>query len=94
MSYLLSLSSRLKKNPPPAPAAAPVPVIQTVAVPVVESFLSVSESVEVAPLSTFEADPELAVEIPIVEEETIEEPSEEQCASPLAPASIASSHTE
>lgn len=93
MSYLLSLSSRLKKNPVTvasvvlAPVAAPTPAPE---IQIVESFLSVSESVEVAPPSTSEVDPELAAEIPIVEETVseipvveelpTEESSEEQCA--------------
>ncbi len=49
MSYLLSLSSRLKAPAPVAPAPAPAPEPQTVTIPVVEPdlFLSVSESVEV-----------------------------------------------
>jgi hypothetical protein len=36
MSYLLTLSSRLKKNPAPAPAPAPAPVEAVVELPVVE----------------------------------------------------------
>jgi hypothetical protein len=90
MSYLLSLTSRIKKTqaPPPAPAPAPAPEPQIVEV----AFLSVSESVEVVQPSTSEVEtvaPELAVE-----ETPTEAPSEEQCASPPAPASTASSHTE
>lgn len=96
MSYLLNLSSRLKAakatlpTPVPAPAPAPEPVaaVAVVEVPVVapEPFLSVSESVEPAPQSTSLVD--------LVEEAVTEAPSEEQYASPPAPASTASSHTE
>ena len=93
MSSLLKLSSRLKAPtqmpalaPAPAPAPAPEPVA-VVEVPTVkpEPFLSVSESVEVAPQSTSLVEEEAAV---------TEAPSEEQCASLPAPASTASSHTE
>lgn len=97
MSYLLSLASRLKKNPTPVAtpvpvavvAPAPEPELQTVEVP---SFLSVSESVEVVQPSISEV--EVVAPEPAVEETTTEEPSEEQCASPQALASTASSHTE
>lgn len=74
MSYLLSLSSRLKSKAP-APAPKPAPQVQVVEVPVVEvptappaePFLSVSESVEPAPQSTSlteEAVPEASTEAP------------------------------
>ena len=70
--------------------------VQTVELPVAEPvvvaepFLSVSESVEVAPQSTSPVE-EAPEEAP---EEVTAEPSEEQCASTPAPASTASSHTE
>ena len=96
MSYLLNLSSRLKAAkatlPVPAPAPEPVAAVAAVAVvevpvvapePVPEPFLSVSESVEPAPQSTSLVD--------LVEEAVTEAPSEEQYASPPAPASTASS---
>jgi hypothetical protein len=97
MSYLLSLASKLKpKAPIPAPAPAPAPVVQT---PVVESFLSVSESVVPVPQSTSLVEETVPVveELLVIEavyEEPTEAPSEEQCASPQVPASTASSHTE
>ena len=68
MSYLFSLSSRLKapQAPVPAPAPAPEPAVQTATVPVVEPtpqpFLSVSESVEVVPPSTSQVE-EAATEL-------------------------------
>lgn len=90
MSYLLSLTSRIKSSAPvlSVPAPQPVAAVAVVEVPVVapEPFLSVSESVEPAPQSTSLVD--------LVEEAVTEAPSEEQYASPPAPASTASSHTE
>ncbi len=76
MSYLLSLSSRLKAPvPAPAPAPKPAPQVEVVEVPVVEvtptePFLSVSESVEPAPQST-------SLTEEAVPEESTEAPSEE-----------------
>jgi len=100
MSYLLSLTSRFKKTSVPEPRV--IPVVEPVEVEVVpEPVLPVSEPVEVEvvpepvlPVSEpVEVD---VVEVPFVavEETPIEAPSEEQCASPPAPASTASSHTE
>jgi hypothetical protein len=75
------------------PVAAPAPVAAPVAAPAV--FLSVSESAEPVPSFTSQVD-EVVVDSlePVVVEEVTPEPSEELCASPLAPASTASSHTE
>lgn len=75
--------------PPPVPAPSP--------------FLSLSGSAEPANQSISVIEIPVVVEEPIVEpvvveERVVEEPtptaSEEQCASPLAPASTTSSHTE
>ena len=89
MSYLLSLTSKLTKNKAPAPAPAPA-----VQIPIVESFLSVSESVVSVPQSISLVEETVPLVIEAVMEEVTEAPSEEQCASPLVPASTVSSHTE
>ena len=79
MSYLFNLSSTLRRSPVAA-VAVEVPVVAVVVeVPVVE-----------AP-AVLEPEP-VAAEVLV--EEVTPAASEEQCASPLAPASTASSHTE
>ena len=76
--------------PAPAPVQAPVPAPEPVQAPV-----PVPEPIQAPVPEPIQApEPVEEVEIPTVEDEVIQVASEEQCASPLAPASTASSHTE